>query len=112
MRYVRRSVEETVNAVSAIAANYAKSVSLSVLLNDIADFLVLLARSHDLDGTRQTLVRDIDELFNLGLDITDEKCLVKIAVKAVMIDRHVDITNITVLERSRVGYTVTAHLVH
>lgn len=112
VRNVRCGMEETMNTVSAIAANDAKSISLRILLNNIADFLILFARSYDLNSARQTLVRNIDKFLNLGLDITNEKSLVQITVKTVMIDSHVDVANVTVFERSRVRYTVAYHFVY
>ena len=112
MWHVWSSMKETMNTVTAIATNHAESIGLSVFLNNITNFFILFARFNNLDSTGQTLVRNFDEFLNLGLDITDEKCLVQITVKSAMIHGHVYVAKITVFERSRIRYTVTDYFVY
>lgn len=47
----------------------------------------------------------------LIFDIAHEERFVQVAVEAVMVDRHVEITNVSILERSTVGNAVANHLV-
>lgn len=97
MGHIWCCVEQTMNAVAAVALHHTISVRLNVLLNDIAKFAVTFARLHDFDSLLQRFIGDFHQILMLLGHIANEKCFVQIAVEATMVHGDIDVTQITVL---------------
>lgn len=109
---VGRRVEERVDAVSAVALHDAVPVLLHMLLDHVADLAVTLAGLDDVDGLAERLVRHLHQLLVLVLYVADEERLVEIAVKAAVVNGHVQVANVAVLQRTGVGDAVADDFVH
>ena len=108
---VRGAVEELANAVAAVGLDDAESLGVGVLGDDVANLPVLCPRLAVLDGLHQAFVGGLDEQLAGLARRADDKCLVKIAVIALVEHRDVDVHNIAVLQLSAVGDPVTDDLV-
>lgn len=111
---VRSAVEQLVDTVTAVALDDAAVAALGMFLNHISGISEKHAGLHQLDGFVQTLSRSFDDANGLrvraGL-VSNIVGFVKIAVVAVVVQSHVDVDNVTILERSLVGDAVADGLV-
>jgi len=97
--------------MSAIAAHHTKSMGGHILLDDVTYVAILLPRTYKFDGLAERLVSDLHQLLVLLGDIAHEEGLVEIAMEATMVDGYIDVTEISVLQRSLVWDAVADHLV-
>lgn len=97
VRYIRCGMEEPMDAMAAVALHHAVAVRLHVLLDNVADLAVSLARLHNVDGLLQRLVRHFYQILMLLRHIAHEKCLVQVAVEAAMVHRHIHIAQVAIL---------------
>lgn len=102
MRHVRSGVEKSMNSMSAITLHDRISELLNVLLDDVADFSIALAGLHNVDCLHESVVGHLNEFLVLFLDISDEKCLIEVSMKAAMKDGHVEIANVAIDELTSV----------
>lgn len=97
MRHIRCCVEQSMDAVAAVALHNAVAMCLNMLLNDVADFAVPFARLHDGNGLLQSLVRHFNQVLVFLGHIPNEKCLIQIAMEAAMINGHIHVAQISIL---------------
>lgn len=107
MWHVRGSVEQLVYSMSAIRLHNAKAMLLNMLLDNVSDFAIPFARFNDVNGFAQCLVCDLNELLVLIRDVTNKESLIQIAVETSVIDGHVQVTDVPVLEWPRVWDAMT-----
>lgn len=112
MRDVWSSVKQTMNTMATVAPNNAETVRLSVFLYNITNLAIFFTRFNNIYCFGKTLVSNFDKFLYLRLDITDQKSLVKITVKTVVVNGNVNVANITVLQRPGVWYTVAYNFVN
>ena len=60
----------------------------------------------------QTFPCVCDEFFGLFFWSAHKKCFIQVTVIASVVNSHINITNITILERSKVRYTMTNHFIY
>jgi hypothetical protein len=78
MRNIGSCVKQPMNAMTAVALDDREPKLLHMLLDDVANLAVALARLHNLDGFRKSLVGDLHQLLVLLADISHEEGLVEI----------------------------------
>jgi hypothetical protein len=78
MRNIGSCVKQPMNAMAAVALDHGEPKLLHMLLDDVANLAVALARLHNLDGLRESLVGDLHQLLVLLADISHEESLVEI----------------------------------
>src|SRR6478609_633808 len=111
VRHDEAGVELEPDAVSGEVAHDAVAEPLRVALDDAADDVDLAARAGGSDAAHHRLVRAFDEQAGLLVDVADEVGRVGVAVDAVDVGRDVDVDDVAVLERPRVGDAVADDLV-
>lgn len=111
---VRRAVEELVDSVSAVGADYAAVTGLGMLLNDVAKLTEENTWLNGLDGKVQALSRALSDTdgvrISLGL-ITNVVSLVEISVVALVVKSNINVEDVTILQHSLIGDAVTDDLV-
>lgn len=112
MRHIRSSVEESMNSMSAIALHHTETMTLDVSLDDISDIPKSLTRPHHFNCFAETLVGNRDQLLVLLRDITHEESFIQIAMEAPVVDSHVHIAQVTILQGTHVRNAMTNHLIH
>lgn len=99
MWHIRSSVEQPVNAVTAVRTDHTEPGCLCVLLNNIPNLPVLFTGLHNRDGFGQAFVCDLHQPLGWFRYIPDKECLIQITVEPSVVDCHVYITQISILER-------------
>lgn len=115
VRDVWRTVEELVDAVAAVSPDNAAVLALRVLLDDVAVLAEERAWLHQLNSLFQTLSRRLRHTDGVRVRlcfVANIVCLVQIAVEAAVVEGHVDVQDIAVLQYSLVGYAVADDLVY
>lgn len=107
MWHVRGSVEQLVYSMSAIRLHNCIAMLLNMLLDNVSDFAIPFARFYDVNRFAQRLVSDSNEFFVLVRDVTNKESLVQIAVETSVIDGHVQVADVPVLEWPRVWDSMT-----
>lgn len=111
MRHIGRRVKDAMDSMATVAAHHTKAVRRHILLNDIANLPITHTWSHNLDGFGQGFIRDAHQFLVLLGDLANEECLVEVTMVAAMIDGHIYVTNIAILQWPLVGYAVADDLV-
>ncbi len=111
---VGRAVEDCVDAVAHVRSDDATAFGLGVFLDRVAKLAEQGARLHQLYGLREALPRSFchtDRVrVSLGL-VTDIVCLGEGAVVALVIERYVEIDDVTVEEDALVGDSMADNFV-
>lgn len=101
MRYIRCCVEETMNSMTAITFDHAKAMALDVLLNDIANLTVTFTGFHNFNCFLQRFVCDLNQILVFLRHISDEECLIQITMESTMVNCHINIAQVTVLQNQK-----------
>lgn len=109
MRHIWCGVEQSMDAVTAVALHDAVTMSLNVLLNDVADFAIPFAWLHNGNGLLQCLVRNFHQILVFLRHISHEERLIQIAMKATMIDGDINVAQISIL-REKNGQTLISRI--
>lgn len=104
-------MKESVYSMSTVALHNTEAVSLYVTLNHVANVPKTLAGSDHVDCFADTLVGDFHQLLVFLGNITHEEGLVEVSVETPMVDGHVHIAKIAVLQRPHVRDSVTNYFV-
>jgi len=112
---VGRAVEDTVDAVTDIRPNDTAALGLGVRLDRISKIAEQRPGLDQLDSLFQGLASGLDDADGVGVSlglVANVICFVEIAVKALMVQRNIEVDDITIKENSVVGDTVADHLVY
>lgn len=115
MRHVRRAVEQFVDAVTTISTNDAAVLLLGVLLDDVAKLPYQHAWFDSLDSLLEALACRLNNSHIIRIClrfVADVICLVEISMVALMVDRNINVKDITVKQHPLVRNTVADDLVH
>lgn len=108
------AVEQLVDAVTTVALDHTAVAALCMLFDHISRVPEKHTRLHQVDGHVQTLSRSLDNANGVGVRpglISDIVGFVQVTMVTVVVQCHVDVDNVTVLERSLVGNAVADGLV-
>jgi hypothetical protein len=114
MRNVGCAVEKLVDAVSTVGPDYAAVLALCMLLDDIAVVTEESARLDHLDSLSQAFSRCLRYAYCIRVCqrlVANVVCLVEITVEAAVVEGHIDVEDVAVLENSLIGDTVANNLV-
>lgn len=100
MRHIRCSVKESMNAMTTIATNHTVTMRLNMFLDDIANLSKTFARLDNFNCLTQCFVRYFDQFLMFFGHISNEKCFVQITMKISMVNRNVNVAQITILTRA------------
>lgn len=103
------AVEQLVDTVSAVCLDDAAVLSLCVLLDNVSIFAEKRAWLNQLDSLVQALSRCLDNADRIWVReclVADVVCLVEVAVETAVVEGHVDVEDITILEDALVGNAV------
>lgn len=110
----RRAVEDGVDSVAAVRPYHTASPRLGVFLDDIAKLPEKCAGFCNLYCLVETLPRSLDHAdrvwVGLGL-VSNVVGLVQVSVIALVIQRHVDIQDVSILEDALIGNAMADHFV-
>jgi hypothetical protein len=108
MRHVGRAVEELVDAVAAVSFHDAAVVALGKFLDRVAVVAEERAGFHQFDGFFQAVARGFDDAHAVGVlrGAADVVGFVEVAVEAAVVEGHVDVEDVAILEGALVGDAV------
>lgn len=92
MRYIRSRVEQTMDPMTTITPNDRESIGLSMFLNNVSNFSILLTWFDNIYSFTQALVGYFDQLFVLVANISNKKGFVQISMESVVVYSYVNIT--------------------
>lgn len=110
MRYVRRSVEESMYSMAAVTPDYAESVRLSMFLYYITDLSVFLSGLYNVDGLGQAFVGDLHELLVYRRHLSNKERLIQVSMKAIVIHSDVYVAQVSALQWTHVRNTMANYL--
>jgi hypothetical protein len=109
VRDIRRAVEKLANSMATVSSNNAAVVLLGVLLDNVAELPDQSAGLHSLDGLVQTLSRCLNHAnsirVSLGL-VTNVVGLVQVGVVSLVVQRNINVEDITIEQNTLIGDTV------
>ena len=103
MRYVGSAVEKLVDAVSAVCPDNTATFTLCVLLDDVAVLAEKCTWLNDFDSLLQAFSRRFRHTYRIRVCqclVTDIICLIKVTVETVVIECHINVEDVAVLEWS------------
>ena len=104
-------MENTANAMACVGAYNRIAVRLNRVRDNVTDFAVHFVWSTIFDRGHKTLIGLLDEgSARLG-HFANQVCLIQIAMETILVGCHVEVDNITVLQRSRIGNTMADDLI-
>ena len=98
--------------MTTVASDYRKPISLCMLLYHVAHVSEFNTGFDFVNSFLQTFPCVCDEFFGLFFWSAHKKCFIQVTVIASVVNSHINITNITILERSKVRYTMTNHFIY
>lgn len=115
VRNIGCAMEELVDAVAAVRPNNTALLALRVLLDNVAVLAEECAWFDHLDSLCQTLSRCLCHTYGVRVRqclVANVVCLVQVAVEAAVVEGHVDVQDVAILEYSLVGNAVADDLVY
>jgi hypothetical protein len=109
--HVGCAVEQLVDAVAAVGADDATPAGLGQRLDHVAGVAEEHARFYELNGGVEAVAGGLDDADGGGVRRADVVGFVQVAVEAVVVQGYVDVDDVAVLQRTRVGDAVADHLV-
>ena len=85
---------------------------LSCVGNDVANLTVHFVGTTVVNARHQRLVSLHHKIATRLCNLTYEVCLIQITMEAIIVGCHVEIDNVTVLERSLIGNTVANDFIY
>ena len=104
-------MEKLIDPMSTVRPHDRKPRRLSVLLDDIANVSETCVRPTNLDGFVKALARVVYQFQRGCVHIPHGVGLVKIAMKSVMKNGHIDVHDIAILQGSHIRNPVANNLV-
>ena len=104
-------MENATDAMACVGANNGVAAWLDRVCNDVADLSVHLVGAAVLDRLHQAFVSLLDEVDARLGHIAQEVGLIQVSVEAIVVGSHVQIDNISILQRSRVWNAVADDLI-
>lgn len=86
------------DSVATVGFDYAIAMRLHMLLDDIADFTISFTWFDDGNGLLQRFIRYFNQILVLFGNIANEERFIQIAMETSMIDCHIDIADIAILQ--------------
>lgn len=111
MWHIGRRVEDAMDSMATVAAHHTESVGRHILLNDIANLPITHTWTHNLDGFGQGFIRDAHQFLVLLGDLANKERLVEVTMIAAMIDGHIYVAKVAILQWPFVGYAMADDLV-
>ena len=112
MQNVGIRVKYLADAVSAKIPHGGVAEGGHVILDHAADFLVIDTGFHDLTRRDPAIVRGLQQLLGVFVDLPSDEHLAAVAVVSVQVHGDVEVDDITILQPSIIGDSVTDHLVN
>lgn len=100
-------MEKLVNTMTTESTNNREAILFRMFFNDLAEITISKTRLNHSNGLFQTFSSSINQLFALGINITNAVSGIHVTMETLIVTSNIKVKNITILQRTLVRNAMT-----